>query len=280
MGGKAKTPVTAGSYLVFAVTLAVAVLFAFPIFFNIMSAFKSNAEIMRDAIAFPQGFYIESFKYLLTETEYPKAMLNSAILTLGSIAAMIVVIPMAAYAIERTNKAWTNAVYVFFLFGMMVPFQVYMIPLFKQLNLMGLFGNLLGPIFIYIAGSVGFGVLLYTSFLKGVPREIEESAAIDGCSRIGIFWRIVFPLLGPVTASMVVLQGLGIWNDFLMPMLVLPSGQTKTMIVELFYYVGEFSSRWDMIFAGTTMSLVPVLIAFLSLQKYFVKGVSSGAIKG
>ncbi|MCK9861495.1 carbohydrate ABC transporter permease [Paenibacillus sp. ATY16] len=280
MNKKAKTPVTAGNILLFVVTIVIAIIFVFPIFFNIMSAFKSNPEIMKDAIAFPKGFYVESFKYLVTKTDYPKAMLNSAILTLGSIAAMIVIIPMAAYAIERNNKKWTNAVFVFFLFGMMVPFQVYMIPLFKELNIMGLFGNLVGPIMIYIAGSVGFGVLLYTSFLKGVPREIEESAEIDGCTRIGIFWRIVFPLLGPVTASMVVLQGLGIWNDFLMPMLVLPSGQTKTMIVELFYYVGEFSSRWDMIFAGTTMSLVPVLIAFLSLQKYFVKGVSSGAIKG
>ncbi|GIP17185.1 sugar ABC transporter permease [Paenibacillus montaniterrae] len=280
MKKRTKTPITSSNIIIFVITFVIAVIFVFPIFFNIMSAFKSNADILRDALAFPTELYTESFKYLLTKTDYPKAMLNSAILTVGSIIAMVVIIPMAAYAIERTNNRWTNAIYVFFLFGMMVPFQVYMIPLFKQLNMMGLFGNLLGPIMIYIAGSVGFGVLLYTSFLKGVPREIEESAEIDGCSRIGIFWRIVFPLLGPVTASMVVLQGLGIWNDFLMPMLVLPSGQTKTMIVELFYYVGEFSSRWDMIFAGTTMSLVPVLLAFLSLQKYFVKGVSSGAIKG
>jgi raffinose/stachyose/melibiose transport system permease protein len=280
MSKKVKKPITSSEVILFVVTLLIALLFVFPIFFNIMSAFKSNSAILRDAVAFPTEFYTDSFKYLLTKTDYPRAMLNSAILTLGSIVAMVVIIPMAAYAIERTDRKWTNAIYIFFLFGMMIPFQVYMIPLFKQLNMMGLFGNLFGPILIYIAGSVGFGVLLYTSFLKGVPREIEESAEIDGCSRMGIFWRIVFPLLGPVTASMVVLQGLGIWNDFLMPMLVLPSGETKTMIVELFYYVGEFSSRWDMIFAGTTMSLVPVLIAFLSLQKYFVKGVSSGAIKG
>ncbi|MBD2872308.1 carbohydrate ABC transporter permease [Paenibacillus arenilitoris] len=275
-----KQEIKAGEIVVFAATLLLAVVFAFPIYFNIMSAFKSNPEIMRDAIAFPKELYVESFKYLLTETKYPEAMLNSAILTVSSIAVMVLVIPMAAYAIERTNARWTNGIFTYFLFGMMIPFQVYMIPLFKQLKLIGLFGTLTGPILIYIAGSVGFGVLLYTSFLKGVPREIEESAEIDGCTRTGIFWKIVFPLLGPVTASMVVLQGLGIWNDFLMPMMVLPTGQAKTMIVELFYYVGEFSSRWDMIFAGTTMSLVPVLIAFLSLQKYFVKGVSSGAIKG
>jgi raffinose/stachyose/melibiose transport system permease protein len=266
--------------IVFAVTLLLAVIFFFPIFFNLMSAFKSNGEILRDAIAFPKGLYVESFKHLLFKTDFPAAIGNSFILTAGSILFMILLIPMAAYAIERTNKKWTYMIYVYYLAGMMIPFQAYMIPLFKELKMFGMYGSLSGPILIYIAGSVGFGVLLYTSFLKGIPREIEESAEIDGCTKVGIFWRIVFPLLGPCTASMVVLQGLGIWNDFLMPMLVLPSGKPKTMVVEIFYYIGEFSSRWDMIFAGTAMSVVPILIVFLLLQKYFVKGVAAGAIKG
>lgn len=267
-------------YLVFAITLLIAVVFFFPIFFNLMSAFKSNGEILKDAIAFPKHFYVDSFKHLMSKTDFPAAMLNSFILTVASIALIILVIPMAAYAIERTNKKWTYLVYVYFLAGMMIPFQAYMIPLFKELKMFGLYGSLSGPVLIYISGSVGFGVLLYTSFLKGIPREIEESAEIDGCTKVGIFWRIVFPLLGPCTASMIVLNGLGIWNDFLMPMLVLPSGEPKTMIVEIYYFVGEFASRWDMIFAGTAMSTVPVLVAFLFLQKYFVKGVATGAIKG
>lgn len=271
---------TTNDILIFAVTLAIALVFFFPIFFNLMSAFKSNPEIMRDAIAFPKSFYLDSFKYLLTETEFPAAIVNSLLLTGLSIFFMVLIIPMAGYAIERSNAKWTNIVFVFFLAGMMIPFQAYMIPLFKELKLFGMYGNLVGPIVIYISGSVGFGTLLYTSFIKGVPREIEESAAIDGCSKYSIFFRIVFPLLGPCTASMVVLNGLGIWNDFLMPMLVLPSGKPKTMIVEIFYYVGEFSSRWDMIFAGTALSVVPVILAFLLLQKYFVKGIATGAIKG
>ncbi|MBB6635066.1 carbohydrate ABC transporter permease [Cohnella thailandensis] len=266
--------------ILFLITLALAVVFFFPIFFNLMSAFKSNPEIMRDAVAFPKTFYLESFEYLLTETDFPAAIANSLLLTLLSILFMVLIIPMAGYAIERHDRPWTRFVFVFYLAGMMIPFQAYMIPLFKELKMLGLFGNLSGPIAIYISGSVGFGCLLYTSFLKGIPREIEESAEMDGCTRYGIFWRIVFPLLGPCTASMIVLQGLGIWNDFLMPMLVLPSGEPKTMIVEIFYYVGEFSSRWDMIFAGTTLSIVPVLIVFVFLQKYFVKGLASGAIKG
>ncbi|UQZ37753.1 sugar permease [Paenibacillus sp. PK3_47] len=264
----------------FVITLLVAVIFFFPIFFNLMSAFKSNAEIMRDAIAFPKGLYLDSFKYLLTETEFPRAIVNSLILTLVSIAAQVLIIPMAGYAIERRNARWTQFVFLYFLAGMMIPFQAYMIPLFKELRMFGLYGSLAGPILVYVAGAVGFGCLLYTSFVKGIPQEIEEAAEIDGCSRYGIFWKIVFPLMGPVTASMVVLNGLGIWNDFLLPMLVLPSGEAKTMVVEIYRYIGEFSSRWDMIFAGTAMSVVPVLIVFVSLQKYFVKGIAAGATKG
>ncbi|WP_284640685.1 carbohydrate ABC transporter permease [Paenibacillus silviterrae] len=264
----------------FAVTLVIAVLFCFPIYFSIISAFKTNGEILRDAVAFPSSFYVDSFVYLWTKTRFPAAMMNSAILTLTSILLMVLLIPMAAYAIERTGKKWTNAIYVYYLAGMMIPFQVYMIPLFKQMKAFGLYGTLTAPILIYISGSVGMGVLLYTSFIKGIPIEIEEAAAIDGCSRVRTFWQIVFPLLGPCTASMVVLQGLGIWNDFLMPSLILPSNKAKTMIVEIFKFVGELASQWDMVFAGTVISIIPVLIAFIFLQKYFVKGIAAGATKG
>ncbi|WP_339233757.1 carbohydrate ABC transporter permease [Paenibacillus sp. FSL R5-0517] len=275
-----KRKVTGNDIITLLITTFIAIVFFFPILFNLISAFKSNGDILRNAIALPKTLYLDSFKYLLTETDFPAAILNSFLLTMFSILFMVLIIPMAGYAIERHARRWTNFIFVFYLAGMMIPFQAYMIPLFKELKMLGLYGSLAGPIAIYVSGSVGFGCLLYTSFLKSIPREIEESAEIDGCSRYGIFWRIVFPLLGPCTASMVVLQGLGIWNDFLMPMLVLPSGQPKTMIVEIFYFVGEFSSRWDMIFAGTTMSIVPVLIVFVFLQKYFVKGLASGAIKG
>ncbi len=263
--------------LVLAILLSI--FFFFPVYFSLISAFKSNGEILRDAIALPSSFYLESFKYLLMETDFPRAMLNSLILTVVSIAFMILLIPMAAYAIERTKRKWSNAVYIYYLAGMMIPFQVYMIPLFKEMRTLGLYGTLTAPILIYISGSVGMGVLLFTSFIKGIPAEIEEAAAIDGCSRFRIFWQIVFPLLGPCTASMVVLQGLGIWNDFLMPSLILHSDK-RTMIVEIFKFVGELASQWDMVFAGTTMSIIPVLIVFVALQKYFVKGIAAGATKG
>jgi raffinose/stachyose/melibiose transport system permease protein len=187
---------------------------------------------------------------------------------------------MAAYCIERGNKKITNVIYIYFLMSMMIPFQAYMIPLFRQMKFMGLFGTMAGPVVIYLAGAVSFGCLLFTSFLKGIPIEIEEAARIDGCGSLRTFWSIVFPLLKPVTASMVVLNGLGIWNDFLMPMLVLPAGEPKTVNVEIFSFVDQFASRWDIVFAGVVAGIIPVLIVFLSLQQYFVKGITAGAAKG
>jgi raffinose/stachyose/melibiose transport system permease protein len=267
-------------WILFIVATLLGVLFLFPIYFSVISAFKSNAEILSNVLSFPKGLYLENFKSLWSTTNFPEAMLNTVVLTVVSLVLEVALIPMAAYAIARNENKWTNLVYAFFLCGMMIPFQVYMIPLFKELRGFGLYGNFSGPILIYISGSVGFGVLLYTSFLKGIPQEIEEAAQIDGCTRVGIYWRIIFPLLGPCTASMVVLNGLGVWNDFLMPLLVLPPEKPQTIMVEIYKNVGQFSSRWDLIFAGTLLSIIPVLIIFLFLQKYFVKGISAGASKG
>ena len=142
------------------------------------------------------------------------------------------------------------------------------------------FGNMAGPIVSYIAGSIAFGALLYCSFLKGVPLEIEEAAMIDGCTPFQTFWKVTFPLLGPCTGSMVILNGLGIWNDYLMPYLVLPSGKAKTITVEIASFVGQYTARWDIVFAGTVISIVPALIIFCMFQKYFVKGITAGAAKG
>jgi raffinose/stachyose/melibiose transport system permease protein len=262
------------------IAVVFAVLYMLPIYFSFISAFKTNGQILKDALSFPTSLYLDNFKYLFAHTKIVQAAMNSAFLTAVSLVLEIIVIPMAAYAIERRNNKVFNAIYMYFLMGMMIPFQAFMIPLFKQLKAMGLYGNFAGPIVIYVSGSVSFGVLLFVSFLKGVPREIEEAAGIDGSSRLGIFWRIVFPLLGPCTASMVVLNGIGIWNDFLMPMLVLPSEKPKTINVEIFYFIGQYTSQWNILFAGTVCAIIPLLVIFIALQKYFVKGIASGATKG
>ena len=276
-----KKYISKNGLIVLVIVTIFAALYLSPLYFTFISAFKTNGEIMRDPVALPESFLnFNNFIYLFQKTDYPRAFLNSVFLTLVSELLILIVVPMAAYGIERGNKKYTNILYVYFLMSMMIPFQAYMIPLFKQMKVMGLFGTMAGPIVVYLAGSVSFGVLLFTSFLKGIPFEIEEAARIDGCGSFRTFWVIIFPLLKPVTATMVVLNGLGIWNDFLMPMLVLPSGKPKTVNVEIYAFVDQFASRWDVVFAGVVVGIIPVLMIFLLLQQYFVKGITAGAAKG
>ncbi|MGL1891194.1 MAG: carbohydrate ABC transporter permease [Spirochaetaceae bacterium] len=252
-----------------------------PLYFSFISALKSNGEIMRDPTAMPKSWFnFDNFIFLFSKTQYPQAFVNSVVLTVVSEIAILIVIPMTAYGIARGNKKITPFLYSMFLAAMMIPFQVFMIALFKELKVLGLYGNMGGPIMIYLSGSIPFGVLLFTSFMKTIPIEIEEAATIDGCGVFHAFWRIIFPLLKPVTASMIILNGLGIWNDFLMPMLVLPSHKAKTVNVEIYAFIDQFSSRWDIVFAGVVCGLVPVFIVFVMLQKYFVKGLTTGAAKG
>lgn len=270
----------AADYLLLLLAVVLAVIFLYPVLFALMSAFKSNGDILKNPVTFPTSLYTQNFVDLFQMSDFSTAIVNTIILTVVSELLIVCIVPMAAYAIERRKSRFTSFIYTFFLAGMMIPFHLYMFPLFKEMKMFGLFGNMLGPIVCYISGSVAFGTLLYCSFLNGIPLDIEEAAMIDGCSPFQTFWKVTFPLLGPCTGSMVILNGLNIWNDFLMPYLVLPSGRAKTITVEIASFVGQFTARWDIVFAGTIISIVPALIIFCMFQKYFVKGITAGAAKG
>ncbi len=268
------------SFILFALTIFLTVIFLAPVFFAIISAFKSNGEILKNPMSLPTSLYLKNFQDLFAQSDFVTAIKHSVILTVVSEILIVCIVPLAAYAMERRQTRGTKVIYTYFLAGMMIPFHLYMFPLFKEMKMFGIFGTLAGPVVCYISGSVAFGSLLYCSFLKGVPLEIEEAAEIDGCNPFQTFWQVTFPLLGPCTASMIVLNGLGIWNDFLMPYLALPSDRAKTITVEVYSFVGQYSARWDIVFAGTVCSIIPALLIFILLQKYFVKGITAGAAKG
>lgn len=267
-------------FLLLAVTIILAVIFLYPVFFALISAFKSNGDILKNPSGLPTSFYVQNFKDLFQQSDFATAIIHSVFLTVVSEALIVCIVPMAAYGIERRKSKTTSLIYTYFLAGMMIPFHLYMFPLFKEMKMFHLFGNMAGPIVCYISGSVAFGCLLYCSFLKGIPLEIEEAAMIDGCTPFQTFWKVTFPLLGPCTGSMIILNGLNIWNDYLMPYLALPSGKAKTITVEIASFVGQYTARWDIVFAGTIISIVPALAIFCAFQKYFVKGVTAGAAKG
>ena len=277
---KAKKRAKISDFILLGATLILAIIFLYPVLFALISAFKSNGDILKSPVAFPTSLYVQNFKDLFAQSDFGTAIVNSVFLTVVSEILIVCIVPMAAYGIERRKSKATGFIYTFFLAGMMIPFHLYMFPLFKEMKIFHIFGNMVGPIVCYISGSIAFGTLLYSSFLKGVPLEIEEAAQIDGCTPFQTFWRVTFPLLGPCTGSMVILNGLGIWNDYLMPYLVLPSGKAKTITVEIASFVGQYTARCDIVFAGTVISIIPALIIFCAFQKYFVKGITAGAAKG
>ena len=275
--GRIKFSQILGFFLMF----LLASVFAVPIILAFMSSLKTNGEILKNPIALPIRFNLENFEFLFTRTKILRAILHTAILTVASEALIILVVPMSSYAIVRRPSKITAAIYLFFVGGMMIPFQSYMIALFRELNTIGLFGTFIGAVIIYVSGAIAFGTLLYVSFIRTtVPAEIEEAARIDGASAFQVFWRIVFPLLSPCTASLVVLNGLGIWNDFLMPSLMLSGKNPVTLNVEIFKYVGVYKTQWNVVFAGAVICIIPAIIVFLALQKYFIKGIAAGAVKG
>lgn len=181
----------------FIVTVILAVLFVYPVYFAVISAFKSNGEILKAPLAFPTELYLQNFKDLFAKTDFFTAIWHTVFLTVVSEVLIILVVPLSAYAIERHNSKATKFVYAYFTAGMMIPFHLYMFPLFKEMKVFHIYGTLWGPVICYIAGSVAFGTLLYTSFLKGVPIDIEEAAKIDGCTEFKAFWRVVFPCWDP-----------------------------------------------------------------------------------
>lgn len=277
---RAKRKVRVRDFVLFAVVLFLAVLFIYPVFFALISAFKSNGDILKSPAALPKVLYVQNFKDLFEQSDFIGAIKNSIIMTVVSELLIICIVPLAAYGLERRKSKWTSLIYTYFLAGMMIPFHLYMFPLFKEMKMFHMFGNMRGPIVCCVSGAISFGCLLYCSFLKGIPIDIEEAAMIDGCTPFQTFWKVTFPLLGPCTGSMIILNGLSIWNDYLMPYLVLPSGKAKTITVEIAAFVGQYSARWDIVFAGTIISIVPALVIFCAFQKYFVKGVTAGAAKG
>ncbi len=274
-----KKKIKGKDWLIFLLTTVISFIIIFPVLFAFMSAFKSNGEILANPLALPTHFSLDNFKNLFNETNFLEAFMNSTIVTVVSLILIVLIIPMAAYPLARQQSKFYYIVYVYFIMSFMIPFQTYMIPLFDQLDAMGLLGHLYGVINQYIAFSVSLSVLLYTSFIRGIPYTLEEAAEIDGANKFTIFWKIIFPLVTPTTVTIVVLQGLGIWNDFLLPLLVMSGMDVKTINVEIYQFIGLYSADWGILFAGTVIAMTPMIIFFTAAQRYFVKGITAGAVK-
>lgn len=255
------------------------IIFLIPFYFVFINSVKGFADILIDAAAWPQEFLFSNYLKVWDIINFPRAFWNSLIITVISNIGLVVISSMAAWKMVRTPGKFSKILFVLFVSAMVIPFQTVMIPLMKLGGTLNLTNSIPGLIIMYFGFGVPLSLFLYHGFIKTVPVEIEESARIDGCSQFGVFWRIVFPLLKPITVTVVILNTLWIWNDYLLPLLVLQDAELRTIPLATSSFFAQYTKQWDMGLAALVMGITPVIIFFLFLQKHIIKGIAQGSIK-
>lgn len=261
------------------IAIVIGLLFLVPFYYVISNSLKPFAEILTSTSALPKVLQFENYVRAFEMLDFFNVFKNSLIITVASNVVLVIFCSMAAYMLVRTKKKISNIIFMSFVAAMIIPFQSIMIPLIKTAGNFGLLNSMWGLVIMYLGFGSGMTIFLYHGFIKGIPVELEEAAIIDGCSRFGVFWRIVFPLLKPITVTIVILNSLWIWNDFLLPSLVLQDPELRTIPLATFFFFGQYTKQWDLALAALVLGIIPLLIFFFSMQKHIIKGITSGSIK-
>lgn len=273
---------TANSFY-FALLLLLSVIFLFPIYLVLMNSFKSKFNIVGTPFEFPNGETFVGFEnYIngINSSGIIDAFLRTAFITVGSVIAIIIFTSMTAWYIVRVKSKFNKAIYYLFLFSMIVPFQMVMFTMTAvciKLNL----NNIFGIIPVYLGFGSGLSVFMFSGFVKGMPREIEEAAMIDGCSPLKTFFLVVFPILKPTAITVAILNAMWIWNDFLLPYLLLgTTDKTLSVAIQIAMQGAYGSIDWGGFMAMLVLAIIPIIVFYLICQKYIIKGVIDGAVKG
>lgn len=281
------------SLLLGIVGTCIAVYVLFPFYLVMMNAFKKQADIVADPVRFRGVSFAQLTKNLNSvihnsNFNFWYAFGTSTVITIVSLILLILFGSMAAWVISRNHKkAWATAIYMVFIASMIIPFQVVMLPLVSTFRDVGKFigismlQSVQGIVFAYLGFGGAMTVFILTGFIKGIPYELEEAAAIDGCSPEGTFFKIIFPLLRPIITTVTILNGMWIWNDYLLPSLMLgQNGKVKTLPVAVQAFVGSYVKQWDLILSAALLAILPMIIVFLIGQKQIMSGMVEGAVKG
>lgn len=266
------------------------VLFMMPFVIVVMNSMRTNADIVNSAVGMPNsiGTLFDNIQQVWHNPTFNflQALRDSLIITVASLAVLTVFSSMAAWVLVRNKTWWSTGLFMMFVAAMVIPFQVVMFPLiswFRDLgNAIGIpmLRSYWGIIFAYLGFGEAMSIFIFHGFIKGVPLELEEAADIDGCSRAGTFFRIVLPLLQPVVVTVLVLNGLWIWNDYLLPLLLLGSNsEIRTIPLAVQGFIGSFVKQWNLIMVSTLLAMLPIIVLYIFAQKYIVQGMVDGSIK-
>lgn len=255
-----------------------ALLWLVPFYLMFVNSFKSKKEIFMDTISLPESWNFDNYVTAFEELDFMRTLFNSLLITVVSVVLIIVFSAMAAYALSRAKSRLSTVLFFTFVAAMLIPFQSVMIPLvtvFGQFEML----NRGGLIFMYLGFGTSLSIFLYHGALNNVPRSLDEAATIDGANRWQVFWHIIFPILKPITVTVAILNIIWIWNDYLLPSLVINTPGSETIPLKMFFFFGEYTKQWHLALAGLTLAIVPVIIFYFFAQREIIKGVSDGAVK-
>lgn len=261
--------------------IIISVIYIYPVFLMFMNSFKPFGDIIADVLALPKSLDTSNYTYVIKKMKYVLLFRNNMIITILGIVGIVVFSSMAAYILERRKGTYVKAAYTLIITPMLIPFQTIMITLLKSMNVLHLSGSKIGLGIQYWGFGIPMATFIFFNFMKTIPRELDESAKIDGASTFRTFVSIIFPLLKSVTVTVIVLDVMWIWNDFLLPLLMVNSNnETKTLVLAAYTFVGQMNTKWNYALTAMVLTVVPSIIVFILLQKYIVEGVVAGAVKG
>jgi len=264
--------------IVFVIGAFLAIAYVAPFFLVVINSVKPTLEIAQDPLSWPSAISWDNFNQALQKMNFFRSLTNSVVVTVFSVTALILVSSMLAYYLSRTKNKFTTVTFLILVSSMIVPFQALMIPFMAIFAPAVSINNIAMLIFFYVGFGTAMSTFLYHGFISNIPLELDEAASLDGSSDFTTFWRVIFPMLRPVTATVAIINALWIWNDFLLPRLVL-TPETQTLPLSTYLFYGQYTTDYGQVMAGLLLSVLPIITFYLILQKQFTAGISSGAVK-
>jgi len=251
----------------------------FPLYLTITIAFKTPREMAGNLLALPETWAFDNFIQAIEMTNFFNAFGNSAFVTVFVVIFTVLTNSMVAYAVARNmHKTFYKLLFFYFVSAMFIPFPIIMLPIVKQTAAWGM-DNLVGLIILYIVYNLSFNIFIYVGYIRSIPKELEEAATVDGATTWGVFWRVIFPLLSPMNATVAIITCLGAWNDFMLPLVILSDREMATLPLVQYIFQSQFSTNYNLAFSSYLMALTPMIIVYIFAQKWVISGVMNGSIK-
>ncbi|WP_407270956.1 carbohydrate ABC transporter permease [Radiobacillus sp. PE A8.2] len=266
--------------IIYIILIAFAVVNAYPILWMIINSFKSNQEFANNQFGFPKEFVFQNYIDAWTTANFGTLFTNSIFICLTATFLTVLIGAITSYFLARFTFKMNRVVYTFFIFGMLIPIHATLVPMFILMRNIGLLNTPITLLFPYIAFHLPITIFILTSFMKAFPKDIEESAIMDGCGIYRIFWSIILPMTRPALATVLILNFIYNWNEFSFALVLINNPEFQTLPLGLASFAGQFTTNYGAQMAGLTMSLVPIVAFYLLLEKEIVQGMTAGAVKG